>query len=106
MKLKWSLLPRYSVFGLCVLGLLVCLGLSELTPWIWPLTLLMAFLVAVGIYDMQQPDYAVRRNYPVIGNMRYLFKALRPEMRQYLFESDTDQLPFSHKQRELVYARE
>ncbi|MDI5885493.1 FMN-binding glutamate synthase family protein [Cobetia amphilecti] len=105
MKLKWSLLPRYSVFGLCVLGLLVCLGLSELTPWIWPLTLLMAFLVAVGIYDMQQPDYAVRRNYPVIGNMRYLFKALRPEMRQYLFESDTDQLPFSHKQRELVYAR-
>ena len=44
-------------------------------------------------------DYAVRRNYPVIGNMRYLFKALRPEMRQYLFESDTDQLPFSHKQR-------
>ncbi|WP_199269438.1 FMN-binding glutamate synthase family protein [Cobetia sp. L2A1] len=105
MKLKWSLLSRYSVFGLCIIGLLAGLPLALMTAWMWPFTLLMAVLVAVGINDLQQTDYAVRRNYPVIGNLRYLFKALRPEMRQYLFESDTDQLPFSHKQRELVYAR-
>ncbi len=105
MKLKWSLLPRYSVFLLCILGALICLPLAMQNAWLWPLAILFVLLVAVGLNDLRQSDYAVRRNYPVIGNMRYLFKALRPEMRQYLFESDTDQLPFSHKQRELVYAR-
>ncbi|QQK66053.1 FMN-binding glutamate synthase family protein [Cobetia sp. cqz5-12] len=103
--MKWSLLPRYSVFLLCILGALICLPLAMQNAWLWPLAILFVLLVAVGLNDLRQSDYAVRRNYPVIGNMRYLFKALRPEMRQYLFESDTDQLPFSHKQRELVYAR-
>lgn len=105
MKLKWSLLPRYSVFLLCIIGALICLPLAMQNAWLWPLASVFVLLVAVGLNDLRQSDYAVRRNYPVIGNMRYLFKALRPEMRQYLFESDTDQLPFSHKQRELVYAR-
>ena len=48
MKLKWSLLPRYSVFLLCVLGALVCLLLTQQTPWVWPLAVIFLLLVAVG----------------------------------------------------------
>ena len=47
----------------------------------------------------------MRRNYPVLGNIRYLVEAVRPEIRQYLLEGDQEALPFSRAQRSLVYAR-
>lgn len=47
----------------------------------------------------------MRRNYPILGNIRYLVEAIRPEIRQYLLESDSDALPFSRAQRSLVYSR-
>lgn len=37
--------------------------------------------------------------------MRYLIEAIRPEIRQYLLESDNDPLPFSRAQGSRVYAR-
>lgn len=45
------------------------------------------------------------RNYPVLGHIRYLVESIRPEIRQYLLESDRESLPFSRSQRSLVYAR-
>ena len=47
----------------------------------------------------------MRRNYPILGNIRYLVEGIRPEIRQYLLESDSDALPFSRAQRSLVYSR-
>ena len=47
----------------------------------------------------------MRRNYPVIGNIRYLVESIRPEIRQYLIEGDREALPFSRAQRSMVYAR-
>src|SRR5699024_541136 len=41
----------------------------------------------------------------VIGNLRFLFESIRPEIRQYFIESDTQQLPFSRADRSLVYRR-
>ena len=37
--------------------------------------------------------------------MRYLLESIRPELRQYFFESDSDELPFSRNQRAMVYQR-
>src|SRR5690606_17873249 len=34
-----------------------------------------------------------------------IFETIRPEIRQYLLENDSDPLPFSRAQRSLVYAR-
>ncbi|HEX8669863.1 MAG TPA: FMN-binding glutamate synthase family protein [Allosphingosinicella sp.] len=47
----------------------------------------------------------MRRNYPIIGNLRWLFESIRPEIRQYLIEGDNEEAPFSRSQRSLVYAR-
>lgn len=47
----------------------------------------------------------MRRNYPILGNIRYLVERIRPELRQYLLEGEEDELPFSRAQRSLVYAR-
>src|SRR5699024_9164260 len=44
-------------------------------------------------------------NYPIIGNLRYILKHFRTEIRQYFIESDNDAVPFTHAERKLVYAR-
>jgi glutamate synthase domain-containing protein 2 len=62
-------------------------------------------LCAVGFYDLAQTRHSIRRNYPILANFRFFFETIRPEIRQYLVESDTDAVPFSRTQRSLVYQR-
>ena len=99
-----SLLSRYAFFAFCVLFTLVTLPFIH-HEWLWPLTLLTGLLSLLGIVDLLQDRHAVRRNYPILGNIRYLVEGIRPEIRQYLLEGDGEQLPFSRAQRSLVYAR-
>ena len=96
---------RYTVMGLCVLGLLACMfSLLVFGVGAMPMLLMLA-LVAVGVYDLSQPRKSVLRNYPIIGHIRYMLEYVRPEMRQYFLESDNDASPFSRAQRSLVYQR-
>jgi glutamate synthase domain-containing protein 2 len=62
-------------------------------------------LALLGIYDLCQTHHAIRRNYPILGNLRFLFEAIRPEIRQYFLEDDTQTTPFSRAQRSIVYQR-
>ena len=99
---------RHTVFALCVAGLIVCLGLLLYMPWAWGAwlgTAVFAVLAGTGVHDVRQTRHAVLRNYPVIGHLRFLFEYIRPEMRQYFIESDTEAAPFSRAQRSLVYQR-
>ena len=100
-----SLLNRYTFFACCVLFTLLSLPWLGAHAWLWPLTLISGLLSLVGVNDLLQTRQAVRRNYPILGNIRYLVEAIRPEIRQYLLEADGDELPFSRAQRSLVYAR-
>lgn len=59
----------------------------------------------VGLNDVSQKSHAVRRNYPVIGNLRYVMETIRPEIRQYLVEADTEGKPLDRMTRSLVYQR-
>ena len=96
---------RYSAFIASVVLLVLSLtaaGLTSLSVF-WPLLFL--FLTAVGIYDLQQTHHAVLRNYPIIGHLRFMFEYVRPEIRQYFLESETEATPFSRAQRTLVYTR-
>jgi glutamate synthase domain-containing protein 2 len=99
-----SLLSRYAFFAACVLFSIVTLPFDS-HQWLWPFTLLTTVLSLVGLFDLLQTRHAVRRNYPILGNIRYLVETIRPEIRQYLLESDSDALPFSRAQRSLVYSR-
>ncbi|MBU6437753.1 MAG: FMN-binding glutamate synthase family protein, partial [Betaproteobacteria bacterium] len=62
-------------------------------------------LTGVGVADLVQKRHAVLRNYPVLGHLRFLFEFIRPEIRQYFIEGDTDEKPFSRAQRSIVYQR-
>ncbi|MBD3893908.1 FMN-binding glutamate synthase family protein [Hydrogenophaga sp.] len=96
---------RYTALVLCVLA-----ALLSLFAWIGFgvggfFFLLFASLSALGLWDLRQSKSALRRNYPVLGHLRYMLEKIRPEIRQYFLEGDTDEAPFSRSQRSLVYAR-
>ena len=44
-------------------------------------------------------------NYPILGHMRFLLEALRPEIQQYFIERNFDGRPFDRDVRSLIYER-
>jgi len=98
---------RYTVFGLATL---VCLWstvtlLTTPSAWIGATWVVSGALTLLGLRDITQTFSAVRRNYPIIGHIRFMLEKIRPEIRQYFIKSDTEATPFSRSQRSLVYAR-
>ena len=65
----------------------------------------LAGLTILGLLDLVQRQHSLLRNYPVLGHLRWLFEGIRPEIRQYLIESNRDETPFSREKRSLVYQR-
>jgi glutamate synthase domain-containing protein 2 len=98
-------LDRYATFILCMAVTVASLALSTIWPAFFVLAAVAGGLSLVGIIDLAQTKHAIRRNYPVLGNIRWFAEMVRPEIRQYLIESDQDAAPFSRSQRSLVYAR-
>ncbi|WP_198972675.1 FMN-binding glutamate synthase family protein [Xylophilus sp. ASV27] len=97
---------RYTALGLCAAGLLLGLWACwYFASSLWPLPVVFGVLVLVGLRDLRQTQHAILRNYPVIGHLRFLLEYIRPELRQYFIEGDTEALPFSRAQRSLVYQR-
>lgn len=98
------LTTRFTVLGLClVIAIVTAFYIPE--AWSLPVFAVSAGLTLVGMYDLTQPLHSVRRNYPILGRLRWFFEDIRPEIRQYLIEGDNDRTPFSRAQRSLVYAR-
>ncbi len=98
-------MERYSFFAGCAGLGVVSLLLAFWTPWFLFAAGLFLLLTLVGIYDVTQKRHSILRNYPILGHMRFLFEGIRPEIRQYLIESDQDEEPFSREIRSLVYQR-
>jgi glutamate synthase domain-containing protein 2 len=101
-----SIFPiRYTALGFSAFGLLLS-GFSLVAFGEGFGTLvLFASLVGVGVYDLRQTKRSILRNYPIIGHIRFMLEFIRPEIRQYFIESDTEAHPFSRAQRSLVYQR-
>ncbi len=96
---------RFLTFALCVVGALACTLGALWWLWLWPAAVVFTLLTLVGMYDLLQTRHAIRRNYPLLAHFRFLFEYVRPEIRQYFIESDTEAMPFSRNQRSLVYQR-
>jgi glutamate synthase domain-containing protein 2 len=72
----------------------------------WYLALVITLpLLLLAIANIRQRKHAILRNFPVLGYLRYFFESIRPEIRQYFFESDLDGKPFNRRQRSIVYQR-
>jgi glutamate synthase domain-containing protein 2 len=103
--------PRYIVLTICavVAALLVGIGIFDAKLKVWELLaipiLIFGGLTLLGIRDLLQENHAVLRNYPISGHLRFLLEEIRPEMRQYFFESEKDGMPFSRDTRAVIYQR-
>ncbi|GCC52609.1 FMN-binding glutamate synthase family protein [Chryseotalea sanaruensis] len=62
-------------------------------------------LIVIGIQDMIQTKQSLKRNFPVLGRLRYVFEDLRPKIQQYFVESDTDGAPINRNERSVIYQR-
>src|SRR5208337_3133981 len=107
--LRLAFSPRFIVYTLCILSTATLSIMVLAYPPAFEVTALplaaSAGLAALGTYDVFQARHALRRNYPIAAHLRFLFEAMRPEMRQYFFESDKDGTPFSRDKRSVVYQR-
>lgn len=55
------------------------------------------------VQDITQTAHTVRRNFPVVGRMRYRFEKLGEYFRQYFFSHDREEMPFNRATRAWVY---
>src|SRR4051794_39987671 len=93
-----------SLAGTLVFGLLVLFGARYAEVFI-VLFALCAVVSAIGVWDILQTKHSLRRNYPILANIRFGLEKIRPEIRQYFLESDTDGTPFNRSKRAVAYQR-
>ena len=97
---------RYSGLFYTGLGVVFFAAISFLFSNFWVLfSLGSLFFFLVGVSDYTQKKRAVLGNFPLMGRFRFIFEAIRPELRQYFWEADSDELPYSRNQRSMVYQR-
>ena len=101
--------PRFIVLtlSLIIAALLLCGAIyhpRDILLFAIPFVVFAALSV-LGIHDLLQKQHAVLRNYPISAHLRFLLEEIRPEMRQYFFESETDGKPFSRDRRAVIYQR-
>ncbi|MBV7264961.1 FMN-binding glutamate synthase family protein [Erythrobacter ani] len=75
-------------------------GLTSL--FIFVVGLIVLALIVLFFIDRYQTSDTVRRNYPVIGRMRYVLSDLGEFFRQYFFAMDREEMPFNRAQRDWV----
>lgn len=96
-KEKFSL----GIVALIILTIIVNIFVVN-SLWLWFLVVPVAFL---GIYDMIQTKHSIKRNFPILGRIRYLLEDLRPELMQYFVETDTEGRPINRLDRSVIYQR-
>jgi glutamate synthase domain-containing protein 2 len=102
---KYVSVRQLIIFSLLSLNLiLLTVAFKGSQGWNWWLLVSIPLLL-IALRDSFQKKHAIIRNFPVIGHLRYFFESVRPELRQYFFESDLDGKPFNRRQRSIVYQR-
>jgi len=83
-------------------------GIAVVATWVpivlWGYVVVIPF-VYMGVVDMIQTKQTIRRNFPVLGRLRYIMEDMGPKLNQYFVESDLEGRPFSRNFRSIVYQR-
>ena len=96
MDLIWG---RYSfLFYLFLLS--VISGVAAFFNSIFFIIFFFSFLLfIISLKDYMQKKSSVLSNFPLLGRFRFFLESIRPELRQYYWESDDDEVPYSRNQR-------
>ncbi len=94
----------FLVSAILISGGICALGLKVHLYWFY-LFILFGPLILIGLRDIMQSKHAIKKNFPVIGNLRYLLEGISPEIQQYFVERRTDGAPIDKNQRAIIYQR-
>ena len=95
--ISYSLLIALTAGGLFLIGAASVVGLV--------ISLIFFGIFLFGVYEHQQKGSGIRANFPILAQARFFFESFRPELRQYFWEDDDDEVPYSRNQRDMVYQR-
>ncbi len=96
-----------------ILGLLIAIAVAiavvlslvtSLHGIVVTIVAIVAFIVMLAVYDLNQTRHAILRNFPVVGHLRYALESIGPELRQYIVTDNDEERPFSRDQRRWVYS--
>ena len=89
-----------------VLAILSLLGGTFVNFHIHFLSVFFIFLTIINFfYRHVQKSHSLLRNFGVMGQARYMMESIGPELRQYFFASDTEEMPFNREERSEVYRK-
>lgn len=99
---------QFFIVSFIIIGLIV--GGFFFLPKVYypihiPISVLLGIIILIGFKDAFQTRQTIKRNFPVLGNFRYLLESIRPEIQQYFIERNTDGKPYSREERSLIYQR-
>lgn len=95
-----------QIFGISsAVAVAAVLLLSMASVYFLLLLLVILPLIVIGIIDISQKRQTIRRNFPIIGNFRYMLEKVRPEIMQYFVETDTEGKPINRLFRSVIYQR-
>ena len=101
--------PRYILLTIALAGTAAFAAAAWRNPdslphYLLPIAFFGAFAV-LGLRDLMQRRHAILRNYPIAAHLRFILENVRPELRQYFFESDKEGMPFPRDKCAIVYQR-
>lgn len=88
-----------------ILSFLVVAALGFFWHWAFWLYAIVLPLTAIGVMDMVQTRHTLKRNFPLVGRMRWWAEWMRPKVYQYFIESDTSGAPYNRLSRNVIYQR-
>src|SRR5690606_40544394 len=77
---------RQVIWAFIINYLIVALYLVLLRGWSFVTLILPILLFYLAFKDAFQTKHTIRKNYPIIGRLRYILEEIRPELRQYFWE--------------------
>ena len=99
-------LARVTNWLIVAFAILFFLAGWRVSYWFHFLTVFFLMLAVMNFfYRHVQKRHAILRNFGILGQMRYILESVGPELRQYLFASDTEERPFDRVTRSEVYRK-
>jgi glutamate synthase domain-containing protein 2 len=93
------------VIGVLAAALAACVLVALHSLWWLIAAVPLTALACLGVYDYFQTRHSILRNYPLTAHFRFMLEGLRPEIRQYFLEPDTEGKPYPRTVRSLIYER-
>ena len=95
----------YLLLTIVATGTAICLALAQYSLGFLAPAAALGALTIIGLHDLTQKRHAILRSYPIAAHIRFLLEHIRPEIRQYFLEDETQGMPFARKKRSIVYQR-